>query len=247
VNKEAGNLIDCNLVKEISMKISMLLASVLFSATSALAVPASVLTDAKRVVDEDDFSTVGTYSMRIPSGDSSWEITLEEAVAGPTNLSIWYLDTPGCRPFGVNQVAVTTDAEDAEWQALSPVLFEGVYQYPTGEGFNKISLRLHNERFLPLNCDVVIRKVDGVLPEIKQVLAKIIKTRCAGEGNNEACDLDAQRIDDETRGVLDLLATDVENFGLAFDAIYKLEGYEVTNEEGVTNFQLISATRIMNR
>jgi hypothetical protein len=229
------------------MKISMLLASVLFSATSALAVPASVLTDAKRVVDEDDFSTIGTYSMRIPSGESTWEITLDEAVAGPTNLSVWYLDRPGCRPFGVNGLAVTTDAEDAEWQALTPVQFEGVYHYPTAEGFNKISLTLQNDRILPLNCDVVIRKVDGVLPQVKEVLAKIIKTRCVGEGNEESCDLDAMRIDNEERGLLNLLATDVESFGLVFDAIYKLEGYEVTNEEGVTNFQLISATRIMNR
>jgi len=193
---------------------------------------------------EDEFTTVASWRMTIPSGTAQWELDLEALEAG--NYSFWYTGD-FCRGFGISGVSYFTveEGQEGTWNTAETIQFNNVYHYGLGTGTIALKLRTHNDRILPGTCNVHLRKANFSVPAILNVLGKV-KATCAEETEEQeaSCAYVITRLDGDVAIELPLLSESAEAFGLIDGAIYKFKGYMELIDETSETFRIISAQRI---
>jgi len=178
--------------------------------------------------DQPEFSTVASFDARIPGGNSLWTFTFDEAQPAAA-LSIWHVDQVGCRGFGIRGVRALGIGEDAQWVDLAPNTFDGITHFKALAEFKKIELALHSDRILAMNCSIMVRKANFMVPDVVTLLAKIAKPVCDSPASADdpapVCSYTGARLDAAAAASLNFMKADFERFRLVADGIYKLTGY----------------------
>jgi hypothetical protein len=228
---------------------SIALVSALLAAT-----PSFAATQSKATTDDDAprFETLAWFDASIPNGQSIWGYRFEEAQMA-ADLSIWHIEQPGCRGFGINEVRVKGTADDAEWTTLTPNVFDGVAHFKAPVEFTEVEMIFSNDRLLRSNCRVLLQKANFFVPQMIELLAKIDAPTCIpdtpddqdGQGELDTCTYPITRIDQPMRTMLTISEADFGRFNLQIEAFYRLKGYVQEQDDGTPLFILTSATRVM--
>ncbi len=222
-------------------KLALAAVSTLF-ATSLFAAPVSKSLNAN---DEPLYDTVTEFDAAIPNGLSIWELNFDEAQAG-ADLSVWHLEQAGCRGFNIVKVRTKAPGDEGAWSDLAVNVYQGIAHFKALELFEKVELTLSNDRLLASRCHVQVRKANFVVPQLVTMIAKIDTPVCIPDNEElQTCTYSATRIDQDTREIITLVQSQVERMGLVVGGFYKIKGYNKTQDDGATYFDIQSAERVM--
>jgi hypothetical protein len=215
-------------------------------ATSLIAAPVS---KSLNVADEPHFDTIKEFQADIPNGISVWELNFDEAQASAADISIWHQEQVGCRGFNITQVRAKAPGEEGAWSVLAVNLYQGVAHFKALESFDKVELTLSNDRLRTSFCNVQVRKANFVVPQLITMIAKLEAPTCQQDNGDistaENCVYSATRVDINTRQLIILQEAQVERMRLVTGGFYKLRGYNKTNDDGTTFFDILDAERVM--